>query len=63
MLSKLINQEFKMKKEMTGLVLSVFMGVFGSGAIAAEKEDTKKLKSADYGFQVDVKKIDNEKFK
>lgn len=52
-----------MKKEMTGLVLSVFMGVFGSGAIAAEKEDTKKLKSADYGFQVDIKKIDSGKFK
>jgi len=51
-----------MKKEMTGLVLSVFMGVFGTGAIAADKE-AKKIKTSEYGMQLDSKKIEQLKIK
>lgn len=43
------------KKEMTGLVLSVFMGLFGTGAIAEEKTSTSNVKS-EATTQIDVKK-------
>ncbi len=43
------------KKEMTGLVLSVFMGLFGTGAIAEEKASTNGVKS-EATSQIDVKK-------
>lgn len=43
------------KKEMTGLVLSVFMGLFGTGAIAEEKTSTSDHKS-EATTQIDMKK-------
>ena len=44
------------KKEMTGLVLSVFMGLFGTGAIAEEKTTTSGIKS-EATTQIDTKKL------
>lgn len=44
------------KKEMTGLVLSVFMGLFGTGVIAEEKTSPSEIKS-EATTQIDVKKL------
>lgn len=49
-----MNKE-NVKKEMTGLVLSVFMGLFGTGAIAGEKAKTPDINS-ESTTHIDVKK-------
>jgi hypothetical protein len=45
------------KKEMTGLVLSVFMGLFGTGAMADEKSANKGPLKSEASTQIDFKKL------
>jgi hypothetical protein len=44
------------KKEMTGLVLSVFMGLFGTGVMAEDSSKTSDIKS-EATTQIDSKKL------